>query len=60
MPVILLADAYPIWLAPGDQPVAQLNELLVPYPSEEMVAFPVSKLVNSPQFDSEDLIKPTG
>ena len=60
MPVILPADTYPIWLAPGDQPVTQLNELLVPYPSEEMVAFPVSKLVNSPQYDSADLIKPTG
>ena len=60
MPVILPANAYSIWLAPGDQPVTQLNELLVPYPSEEMVAFPVSKLVNSPQYDSADLIKPTG
>ena len=58
MPVILPPDAYQQWLLPGDQTAAQLNKLLVPYPPEEMVAYPVSKLVNSPQYDSFELIKP--
>lgn len=58
MPVILPPDAYNQWLVPEDQLPAQLNGLLVSYPADEMIAFPVSKMVNSPQFDSPDLIKP--
>jgi putative SOS response-associated peptidase YedK len=58
MPVILPAETYSLWLTPNDQPISQLNELLVPYPANEMIAYPVSKLVNSPQYDSPDLIKP--
>ena len=60
MPVILPADAYSLWLAPEERLPGQLNDLLGPYPSNEMIAFPVSKLVNSPQYDSPDLIKPVG
>jgi putative SOS response-associated peptidase YedK len=60
MPVILPADAYSLWLAPEERLPGQLNDLLSPYPSNEMIAFPVSKLVNSPQYDSPDLIKPVG
>lgn len=60
MPVILPPDAYSEWLAPEDRQPAQLNGLLIPYPPSEMIAFPVSKMVNSPQFDSPDLIKPVG
>ena len=58
MPVILSHEAYPLWLATEDRQAGQLNELLVPYPADEMIAYPVSKLVNSPQYDSPDLIKP--
>ena len=58
MPVILPRDAYQAWLIPEERTPEKLNYLLVPYPSEEMVAFPVSKMVNSPQVDSPDLIKP--
>ncbi len=60
MPVILPPDAYSQWLAPEDRQPDQLNGLLIPFPPSEMVAFPVSKMVNSPQFDSPDLIKPVG
>ena len=60
MPVILAPDAYRVWLSPDDQAATLLNKLLVPYPPEEMVAIPVSKLVNSPQYDSPELIKPVG
>jgi putative SOS response-associated peptidase YedK len=58
MPVILSAENYELWLAQEDKQPAQLNELLAPYPAEEMFAFPVSKMVNRPEYDSPDLIKP--
>jgi putative SOS response-associated peptidase YedK len=58
MPVILPPDMYNRWLATEDQQPAQLNELLIPYPAAEMIAFPVSRQVNSPQAESPDLIQP--
>jgi putative SOS response-associated peptidase YedK len=58
MPVILPPNTYQIWLAPEDRQPDQLNNLLVPYQSAEMVAFEVSKKVNSPQLDSPELIQP--
>ncbi len=58
MPVILAPDAYHIWLSPDDQPATLLNKLLIAYPPAEMVVIPVSKLVNSPQYDAPELIEP--
>src|SRR4030066_471908 len=58
MPVILSPDSYRQWLSTEDQQANQLNDLLVPYSPDEMVAYSVSKLVNNPQYDSPDLIKP--
>jgi putative SOS response-associated peptidase YedK len=58
MPVILPPVKYKQWISPEDQPSSQLNDLLIPYPSDEMIAYPVSKMVNNPQYDSSDLIKP--
>lgn len=58
MPVILPPNAYTLWLATEDLQPAQLNDLLIPYPATDMIAFPVSRLVNSPQTDSLDLIQP--
>jgi putative SOS response-associated peptidase YedK len=58
MPVILHPDSYDLWITPEDRQAAQLNELLVPYPSSEMLAYPVSKKVNSPLNESSDLITP--
>jgi putative SOS response-associated peptidase YedK len=60
MPVILPPDAYDIWLATEDRQATQLNGLLVPYPASEMIAFPVSRMVNSPQTDTPALINPVG
>jgi putative SOS response-associated peptidase YedK len=56
MPVILPPDAYSEWLTPEDRQPTQLEKLLVPYDPSEMVAFPVSKMVNSPDNDSPSLI----
>jgi putative SOS response-associated peptidase YedK len=58
MPVILKPDSYHRWLLPGDTQPTQLNELLIPYPPEEMATYAVSRLVNSPQYDSPEIIKP--
>ena len=58
MPVILPTDAYAQWLASEEQPAAALQPLLVPYPSEEMEAYPVSRFVNRPMNDSPECIAP--
>jgi putative SOS response-associated peptidase YedK len=44
------------WLENND--IIELIKLLKPYPSEEMDAYPISKLVNSPINDSPEIIKP--
>ena len=58
MPVILEPDAYDLWLDPSEQSPKQLDGLLKPYPPEEMMAYPVSRLVNRPSNDSPDCIAP--
>jgi putative SOS response-associated peptidase YedK len=58
MPVILPREAYELWLDPAERSPDQLNGLLKPYPAKLMTAYPVSKLVNSPQNDSPELIEP--
>ena len=58
MPVILPPDAYPRWLETEDRQPAQLNDLLVPYPASEMVTYAVSKMVNRPEYESPELVRP--
>lgn len=58
MPVILPEQAYPTWLETGEGDVQRLTELLVPYSEQEMQAYPVSTLVNSPNNDVPELIRP--
>jgi putative SOS response-associated peptidase YedK len=58
MPVILSKDSYGLWLDPGEKSREELDHLLVPYPSEEMIQFPVSRVVNSPINDSDECIEP--
>jgi putative SOS response-associated peptidase YedK len=58
MPVILPPETYQEWLAREERLPEKLNHLLTPFPPEEMVAYPVSKMVNSPQVDSPELIRP--
>ena len=56
MPVILPQETYTQWLDPAPRFPIDLNNLLVPYPSEEMEAYPVSTLVNSPANDRPDVV----
>ncbi len=58
MPVILPSHAYRQWLDPLPRFPVDLNALLKPYPSEEMLAFPISTLVNSPAIDGPDVLAP--
>ncbi|QDV35659.1 SOS response-associated peptidase [Tautonia plasticadhaerens] len=58
MPVIVPESAYEHWLDPDVQDPKRLQGLLVPCPSEEMEAYPVSTLVNSPSNDVERCVEP--
>jgi putative SOS response-associated peptidase YedK len=58
MPVILPPEAYLEWLSPEERKPESLNHWLIPYPSEKMEAFPVSRVVNSPQNDVPECIQP--
>lgn len=58
MTAVLKPEAWPLWL--GEQPadVPQLKALLSPYPSEDMIARPVSARVGSVKNNDPGLIKP--
>src|SRR5712664_2540849 len=47
MPVILAPAAWPMWLGEEPAELPQLKALLAPYPSDEMVAWPVSTRVGN-------------
>ncbi|MEC1262959.1 SOS response-associated peptidase [Bacillus swezeyi] len=57
MPVILNRDGEKEWLHPANQDIEYLESLLKPYPSDEMEAYEVADLVNSPKNNSPQLIK---
>jgi putative SOS response-associated peptidase YedK len=58
MPVILRPEDYDFWLDPGVTDAGMLKELLTPYPAAEMVASPVSTLVNAPANDRIECLQP--
>ena len=58
MPVILPREAEEAWMDPEDEDVGALSELLLPYPSDQMRAYEVSTLVNSPRNNSPECIAP--
>lgn len=58
MPVILAPDDYDRWLDPAIQKPDQLQPLLRPYPSDAMLAYPVSTHVNSPRNEDAKCIAP--
>ncbi len=57
MPVIIPRQAYDSWLDPGTEQ-ADLLELLKPCPAKELTAYPVSRQVNNPANDLEELLNP--
>ncbi|MFH1131856.1 MAG: SOS response-associated peptidase [Pseudomonadota bacterium] len=59
MPVILEREDRAIWLNPKVEDLDRLSKMLLPYPDEDMEAYPVSTLVNSPAIDREECIAPS-
>ena len=60
MPVIVSPGDYDRWLDPRIHDVELLLPLLVPYPATEMIAYPVSLLVNNPANDTPACRAPAG
>jgi putative SOS response-associated peptidase YedK len=58
MPVILHPSAYAQWLDPAPRAPESLLPLIKPFPADEMTAYPVSTLVNSPANDRAELVVP--
>jgi putative SOS response-associated peptidase YedK len=58
MPVILPPAEYTRWLDPALLNTDSLTPLFAPFPSEDMLAFPVSSRVNAPTIDDERCIAP--
>ena len=58
MPVVLKPDSWPAWL--GEQPatVRDLKAALAPYPSDEMICWPVSTRVGNVRNNDPSLIEP--
>jgi putative SOS response-associated peptidase YedK len=58
MPAILAPQHYQSWISPDEQDARSLATFLEPIPAAEMKAYPVSRLVNSPNNDVPDCIRP--
>lgn len=57
MPVIVPPEHYEAWLDPENDDREELLSVLVPYPAEEMEAYPVSRYVNNPAHDEPSVIE---
>jgi putative SOS response-associated peptidase YedK len=57
MPVILARDSFQTWLRPDEGKPEEFQPLLIPYPPDEMQAYPVSTFVNSPKNNSPQCIQ---
>ncbi len=58
MPVILHPENYGVWLDQGFEDKEALMDLLKPYPSKEMQAYPVSRRVNKPANNEPSVMEP--
>ncbi len=56
MPVIIRQENEEKWLQEID--IAEAQKMLEPYPFEDLEAYPISTLVNSPRNNSEEIIRP--
>ena len=55
--VILPPETYDLWLDPAVREAEQFLSLLVPYPTEDMEAYPVSRRVNNPSNDEAGCVE---
>jgi putative SOS response-associated peptidase YedK len=58
MPVILKPEAWPAWLGEERADLEELKSLLAPYPSDDMICWPVSPRVGSVKNNDPSLIEP--
>ena len=58
MPTILSPSDYDLWLNPDTKTTESLKHMLKPFPSEEMIMFPVSGKVNKASYDAADCVEP--
>jgi hypothetical protein len=58
MPVVLKPEVWPAWLGEEPATVPQLKSLLAPYPSDEMICWPVSTRVGNVKNNDPSLIEP--
>lgn len=58
MPVLLHETDYDSWLDPKNENTNALKKLLVPFPEDEMRAYPVSTRVNNVRNDAPELLEP--
>jgi putative SOS response-associated peptidase YedK len=57
MPVIIKPEDYAIWMDTNFTDVIKIQAMTLPYRERFMEAYPVSRKVNSPKYDSPDLIE---
>lgn len=57
MPVILSPGDWDAWLETEAKDAGELQGLLKPYSAEDMAAWPVSTMVNSPRNDSVECVE---
>ena len=58
MPAVLKPEAWLLWLGERPADVPQLKALLAPYPSEDMISWPVSARVGNVKNNDPSLIEP--
>jgi putative SOS response-associated peptidase YedK len=56
MPVILRPESYDLWLSDQSR-AADLKDVLVPYPADEMTSYAVSYEVNDAKVEGEHLLR---
>ena len=57
MPVIIAPENWPAWLGETPADLEGLKSLLIPYPAEDMVVWPVDKRVGDPKHKEPSLIE---
>ena len=60
MPVILTPEAEELWLDSGIEDAEMASQVLAPYPLQDLRAYEVSSLVNSPRNNAPELVAPVG
>jgi putative SOS response-associated peptidase YedK len=58
MPVVLKPERWPAWLGEQTADVPKLKALLAPYPSDDMICWPVSARVGNVRHNDSSLIEP--